>query len=181
MAQPGLRVGVLLVDDLTLVWSPTPRQESAPLGNAASQPKDRPTACCSVQILASNWLMLCLQPVPKHCHSMRRLVWSGQPKTKCKRRLDVWQNPPIPVDLARITRVFSTKLQFAGFHGQGRQVFQAQKLKVSNDYMNADIQGDLKGLVESRLRAFGDFPGRGKSKSPRSTTAMRCSTAARNG
>lgn len=25
MAQPGLRVGVLLVDDVTLVWSPTPR------------------------------------------------------------------------------------------------------------------------------------------------------------
>jgi hypothetical protein len=29
-SQPGLRMGVLRVDDLTLVWSPTPRSVEAP-------------------------------------------------------------------------------------------------------------------------------------------------------
>lgn len=43
MAQPGLRVGVLLVDDVTLVWSPTPRSvEAAPVGNAASPTERSP-------------------------------------------------------------------------------------------------------------------------------------------
>src|SRR5574344_275791 len=43
MAQPGLRVGVLLVDDVTLVWSPTPRSvEAAPLGHATTPTERSP-------------------------------------------------------------------------------------------------------------------------------------------
>jgi hypothetical protein len=74
-----------------------------------------------------------------------------------KRTLEALEkNPPIPVDLACITRVFNTKLQFAEFSVRGAK-FSKRELKVSSDYINADIQGELKGLVDSRLRAFGDF------------------------
>ena len=43
MAQPGLRIGVLLVDDVTLVWSPTPRSiERPPLGVATTPTEGSP-------------------------------------------------------------------------------------------------------------------------------------------
>lgn len=158
MAQSGLRVGVLLVDDVTLVWSPTPRSvESVPLGNAATPAKGSP-----------NGLLLGANPGEQLAHAVSAAGTETLPldaeigvevvtKDRVQKTLDgLAKNPPIPVDLARITRVFSTKLQFAEFTVRGAK-FSKRELKVSNDYMNADIQGELKGLVESRLRAFGDF------------------------
>ncbi|MEE1653863.1 MULTISPECIES: hypothetical protein [Brachymonas] len=158
MAQPGLRVGVLLVDDVTLVWSPTPRSvEAAPLGNTAA-PSER----------APNGLLLGAHPGEQLAHAVSAAGTDTLPfdaevgvevvtKERVQKTLDgLAKNPPIPVDLARITRVFSTKLQFAEFTVKGAK-FSKRELKVANDYMNADIQGELKGLVESRLRAFGDF------------------------
>ena len=158
MAQPGLRVGVLLVDDVTLVWSPTPRSvEAAPLGNATTPAERSP-----------NGLLLGANPGEQLAHAVSAAGTDTLPfdaevgvevvtKERVQKTLDgLAKNPPIPVDLARITRVFSTKLQFAEFTVKGAK-FSKRELKVANDYMNADIQGELKGLVESRLRAFGDF------------------------
>lgn len=158
MAQSGLRVGVLLVDDVTLVWSPTPRSvESAPFGKTATPAEGSP-----------NGLLLGANPGEQLAHAVSAAGTETLPldaeigvevvtKDQVQKTLDgLAKNPPIPVDLARITRVFSTKLQFAEFTVRGAK-FSKRELKVSNDYMNADIQGELKGLVESRLRAFGDF------------------------
>lgn len=158
MAQPGLRIGVLLVDDVTLVWSPTPRSvEAAPLGNAASPTERSP-----------NGLLLGANPGEQLAHAVSAAGTETLPldaeigvevvtKDRVQKTLDALaKNPPIPVDLARITRVFSTKLQFAELTVKGAK-FSKRELKVSNDYLNADIQGELKRLVESKLRAFGDF------------------------
>lgn len=158
MAQPGLRVGVLLVDDVTLVWSPTPRSvEAAPVGNAATPAAGSP-----------NGLLLGANPGEQLAHAVSAAGTETLPldaeigtvvvtKDRVQKTLEALaKNPPIPVDLARITRVFSTKLQFAEFTVRGAK-FSKRELKVSNDHMNADIQGELKGLVESKLRAFGDF------------------------
>lgn len=159
MAQPGLRVGVLLVDEITLVWSPTPRSvEPAPLGSATT----------STMSLAPNGLLLGTNPGEQLAHAVSAAGTDTLPldaeigteavsREHVKKTLEsLEKNPPIPVDLARITRVFSTKLQFAEFTVRGAK-FSRRELKVSSDYMNADIQGELKGLVESKLRAFGDF------------------------
>ena len=158
MAQPGLRVGVLLVDDATLVWSPTPRSvEAAPVGNAATPAAGSP-----------NGLLLGANPGEQLAHAVSAAGTETLPldaeigtvvvtKERVQKTLEALaKNPPIPVDLARITRVFSTKLQFAEFTVRGAK-FSKRELKVSNDHMNADIQGELKGLVDSKLRAFGDF------------------------
>lgn len=159
MAQPGLRVGVLLVDGITLVWSPTPRSvESAPSASAAT----------STVSSTPNGLLLGTNPGEQLAHAVSAAGTDTLPldaeigaevvtRERVKKTLEALaKNPPIPVDLARITRVFSTKLQFAEFTVRGAK-FSKRELKVSSDYMNADIQGELKGLVDSRLRAFGDF------------------------
>jgi len=158
MAQPGLRVGVLLADDLTLVWSPTPRSvEQAPLGNTSISTERAP-----------NGLLLGLNPGQQLAHAVfaggtEALPLNAQigvekvKKDHIQKTLDsLAKNPPIPVDLARITRVFSTKLQFAEFTVKGAK-FSKRELKVSNDDINVDVRGELKGLVESKLRAFGEF------------------------
>lgn len=158
MAQPGLRIGVLLVDDVTLVWSPTPRSvESTPLGKATTPTERSP-----------NGLLLGADPSTQLAHAVSAdgtdtLPFDAEIGTEVvtnervqKTLDDLAKNPPIPVDLARITRVFSTKLQFAEFTVKGAK-FSKRELKVSNDYMNADLPSELKGLVESRLLAFGDF------------------------
>ncbi len=158
MGQSGLRVGVLLVDDVTLVWAPTPRSvESVPLGNAATPTERSP-----------NGLLLGANPGEQLAQALSAAGTATLPldaeigveavtQDRVQKTLDgLAKNPPIPVDLARITRVFSTKLQFAEFTVRGAK-FSKRELKVSNDYINADIKGELKGLVESRLRAFGDF------------------------
>lgn len=158
LAQPGLRVGVLLVDESTLVWSPTPRSvESAPHTNAATPAHGAP-----------NGLLLGANPSAQLAHAVSAAGTDTLPfdaeigvqvvtADRVQKTLDALaKNPPIPVDLARITRVFSTKLQFAEFTVKGAK-FSKRELRISNDYLNADIQGELKGLVESKLRAFGDL------------------------
>jgi hypothetical protein len=66
------------------------------------------------------------------------------------------KNPPIPVDLARITRVFSTKLQFVEYKVT-RAKLSKMKLTVSGGLLNADAKGELEGLIESKLSAFGEM------------------------
>jgi uncharacterized protein YegP (UPF0339 family) len=63
------------------------------------------------------------------------------------------KNPPIPVDLARVTRVFSTKLQFVELKVTRAKLSQSQ-LSVPNRLLNADVKGELEGLIESTLHAF---------------------------
>lgn len=158
MAQPGLRVGVLLVDDITLVWSPTPRSvEASPSGDTASSDEGAPNGVF-IGAEAGNQLAHAVsaagtETLPFDAEIGRQVVT----RDDVNKTIDeLEKNPPIPVDLARITRVFSTKLQFVEFAVKGAK-FSKRELRIANDYFNSDIQGELKGLVDSRLRAFGEF------------------------
>ncbi|MDH4459321.1 MAG: hypothetical protein QE272_11510 [Nevskia sp.] len=66
------------------------------------------------------------------------------------------KNPPIPVDLARVTRVFSTKLQFVEFKVT-RAKLSKMKLTVASGLLNADAKDELEGLIDSKLSAFGEM------------------------
>lgn len=164
MAQPGLRLGILLVDDLTLIWSPTPRSvESAP---EHSLTVDEP--CLSPGLISPNGLMLGQHPgeqianavaadganvLPTEGEIGRNVVTQQQVQQTLN---ELEKNPPIPLDLARITRVFSTKLQFVELKVTKAKLSRSQ-LTISNKHLNADIQGELQGLIDSKLRAFSEF------------------------
>ena len=163
-AQTGLRVGLLIVDDTTLCWSPTPRSveavprtEGNPEKGVDGDPITRP-----------NGLMLGTDPknqlanavsaqgtdtLPENAEIGRKPVTPDQVRNTLT---ELELNPPIPVDLARITRVFSTKLQFVEFTVKHAKLSQLQ-LRVSNEDLNADIKGELQGLIAARVRAFGEF------------------------
>jgi len=162
-SQPGLRVGVLLVDDHTLIWSPTPRAvEATPETIDKSLP---PSAA------APNGLLLSANPGeqiaravcaegtetdPRHSEIGTRAVTPDQVAAVTKALVD---NPPIPVDLARVTRVFSTKLQFVELKVKGAKLAQRQ-IRIASDLLNADATEQLRSVLDARLRAFADFKDR---------------------
>lgn len=159
-SQPGLRVGVLLVDEQTLVWSPTPRSvEATP---------DSSIAAGHGSELAPNGLMLGIDPG----HQIAQAVCAEGTETDPRSAeigtspitpdqvaavtASLANNPPIPVDLARITRVFSTKLQFVELKVTRARLSQ-QQISLSSSLLNADASEQLRGLLDSKLKAFSEL------------------------
>jgi len=164
MSQTGLRLGILLVDDLTLVWSPTARSVEAAPGLTIAVDE----AVFSRDSISPNGLLLGQNPGEQLANAVaadgtKVLPADGEIGRSAVTHQQVQQtlielekNPPIPVDLARITRVFSTKLQFVELKVTKAKLSRSQ-LTISNKHLNADIPGELQGLIDSKLRAFGEF------------------------
>lgn len=182
-SQPGLRVGVLLSDENMMVWSPTPRSVEAPPMSQASGgdraavspppgPQAQAASLASVPAPASpvapNGLMLGANPAaqlaqavsaegtptrPQDSEIGRQAITPAQVQETAEA---LKKNPPIPVDLARVTRVFSTKLQFIEVKVT-RAKLSKMKLNVASGLLNADAKDELEGLIESKLSAFGEM------------------------
>ena len=206
-SQPGLRVGVLLSDDNTMVWSPTARSvEEAPASQAfatsadaalpgaedvgaAPAPAAPPSfaatsgappiraqtpatpvlpAAAPPAPMAPNGLMLGPNPAAQLAKAVSAEGTATRPQDSeigrkaitlaevAETAVALKKNPPIPVDLARITRVFSTKLQFVEYKVT-RAKLSKMKLTVASGLLNADAKGELEGLIESKLSAFGEM------------------------
>jgi len=164
MSQTGLRLGILLVDDLTLVWSPTARSVEAAPGLTVAEDE----AVFSRDSIAPNGLLLGQNPGEQLANAVAadgtKVLPADGEIGRCavthqqvqQTLIELEKNPPIPVDLARITRVFSTKLQFVELKVTKDRLSRSQ-LTISNKHLNADIPGELQGLIDSKLRAFGEF------------------------
>jgi len=151
-AQTGLRIGILLADDDLLVWSPTPLSVEAPLSGAGA-PNGLRLGPDPGRQLAQAAAADGSGATPADAEIGQSAVTPEQVQATL-RALD--KNPMVPVDLARITRVFSTKLEFVETEVKGAKLSQSH-LTISKDLLNSDVQGDLKGLIESRLLAFSDL------------------------
>ncbi|UHD17388.1 hypothetical protein [Thiocapsa bogorovii] len=161
--QPALRIGVLLADDRTLVWSPTPRSvEDAPeTANPSASAVDK----------APNGLFLganpgeqiaqavCAEGTDTHQRDAEIGTRAVSPERVAEVAKALADNPPIPVDLARVTRVFSTKLQFVELKVKGAKLARRQ-IRISSDLLNADASEQLRSLLDAKLRAFADFKDR---------------------
>lgn len=62
------------------------------------------------------------------------------------------QNPPAPFDLARETRVFSTKFQYVEFELRGA-AWTSREIKLSSLLLNPDVPDELQDLFETRIRS----------------------------
>lgn len=103
--QPGIRIGILIADDTTLIYSPTPL-----LIEAGSNNPDQPNAIelpSPPQELAND-VGLGSEPDFQRTVGMDSI----DPQRVDKVEEELKQNPPVKFDLARKVRVFTSHFQF---------------------------------------------------------------------
>jgi hypothetical protein len=150
--QRGLRFGVLLVDDDVLLWAPTPQSvEAAP--TEPQQPNGvrlgRDPAASLEKAIAPEGT----DTVPSAGEIGRTAVTPAEVRETIKA---LEANPVIPVALSQVTRVFSSKLQFVEIEVKHAKLSKVG-LTVPRDQLNVDVVGELRDLIDARLRAFGDI------------------------
>lgn len=146
--QEGLRIGLLVVDDVVTIWSPTPRavegerQEGQPNaivleGKVTAQLED------AVGADQSNMLVTEAQigTEPLRPEDTKQMVQALK------------ENPPAPFDLSHKTRVFSTKFQFVEFELQGAE-WTERKIKISSLLLNSDLPENLQDILETQIRPY---------------------------
>lgn len=134
--QPGLRLGVLICDDEIAVYSPTPL-----LIEAGSDRADQPNAInLGIANPLDRVLKACCAAEGETGPSAPLISVAevgAQPVTPelLQRSLkDLERLPPKPFDLARIERVYSSKLQYVDFEVTGYKLAE-RRVRVPNDLL----------------------------------------------
>lgn len=103
--HPGVRIGLLIADESTIVYSPTPL-----LVEAGSKQPDRPNA---IQLNTSPPELLRDLGLGENAGSERIIGLDAVEKGQIQElEQDLKSNPPVKFDLARKVRVFTSKFQF---------------------------------------------------------------------
>lgn len=145
--QPGIRLGVLMCDEQMLVYTPTPL-----LIEAGADTGDRPNA---LHIDTS----MTVESVARACGATSDMAASVSSVEKAEIGRQTATNhaiasslqalkeqPPKPFDLARIERVYSSKLQYVELEVKGYRLA-SRRVQISNDLL---VSNDK--TLESRLR-----------------------------
>jgi len=146
--QPGLRIGILIADDSVVIWSPIARSVEAE--RAQAQPNGlvlggSATTVCSAAMGADGTSTL---PVDAEIGSAPLKI------EELKKTVDeLKRNPPAPFDLARRTRVFSSRFQFVEFEIRGAQ-WTERKINLSGVLLNADLPEGMRDILDTQIRPF---------------------------
>lgn len=146
--QAGLRIGILIADDEVLIWSPMARsveaehQHTQPNGLVLSGP---PTEVCAAAMGAEGTSTL---PQDAEIGTEPLKVETLQETLD-----DLQRNPPVPFDLARRTRVFSSRFQFVEFEIRGAQ-WTERRINLSSVLMNADLPEELRDILDTQIRPY---------------------------
>lgn len=145
--QPGVRIGVLMCDEQMWVYSPTPL-----LIEAGADRSDQPNAICLsapaalgavAQACAAEGETSAAIRLPQQAEIGKHVATPQIIENSLK---DLQRQPPKPFDLARIERVYSSKLQYVDLEVTGYRLT-TRRVQVPNDL----LVGNDKTL-ETRLR-----------------------------
>lgn len=142
--QPGIRVGLVVADDMLVVFSPTPR-----LIEAGSSLDSKPNAI----VLEGNAARAVEHAVgadnsgvaPADAEIGLSAVTPDDVKAVHD---DLKKVPPAQFNLARRTRVFSSRLQFVELKSKGLR-FSQQRTRLPRDLMQADAREGLADELET--------------------------------
>jgi len=152
--EPGVRICVIIVDDQTFVFSPTPRLLEAPPGTAPTLEMTPPRA---------NGIVLSKPPamlesdlgINSSGNSPRTLGVEAMKPEKLESVVrDLKTNPPKSFDLARAVNVYNAKIQFVEFKVEGCRLSQ-HKARVpkhllqvikGNDALSKKIENSIQLL-----------------------------------
>ena len=179
-SQPGLRIGILLSDDAVLVWSPTPRAVEGQRGAGEANGVDLGAAIEAAPRVKSSEDRLRIptdelaSPTAILSDAIRNAVAADDtdvilsqaeigraaltPEQVTATLEILKKNPPAPFDLARKTRVFSTKFQFVEAKLRGAQ-WTNREIKLSSLLLNPDVPDELQDLFETRIKPFSSLAG----------------------
>jgi len=133
--QPGVRIGLLIADKTTIVYSPTPL-----LIEAGSKQPERPNA-----IQLSSPPNEITEEIGLGCSDqVEQLIGKREIELKDiqKTEYDLKTNPPVKFDLARKVRVFISKFQFVEFEMSGCYISR-KKVPISSDLVGLAKETNL--------------------------------------
>jgi hypothetical protein len=140
--SPGVRLGLLIADEVVIVWSPTPR----------SIENDRREG-------EPNAVVIGVDKVDKSLadHFEEHLKESNNEHVDPDKLRDTLNglkdDPPEPFDLTRKVRVFSSKFQFVETELKGAEWIK-RRIRISSLLINADLSDDLRDLLDTQVLPF---------------------------
>jgi hypothetical protein len=146
--QRGVRIGLLIVDEQLVIWSPTPKAVEA--DREPDQPNGIVLSASAVDEVEAAVVVDPRQPgSPQPEIGKEPLAEEDLAKTVA----ELEHNPPVPFDLARRTRVFASRFQFVETELRGAEWTQ-RRVKVSSILLNADLPESLQDVLETHVRPF---------------------------
>jgi hypothetical protein len=150
--QEGIRTGILIVDDEVLVWSPTPlsievhpqKNEMANGVLLSKNPSEQIAIAMAAEGTETSFDM----------SEVAVNVISDQDIAETKEKIE--KNPPVPVDLARATKVFNSKLQFIEVEMKN-VILSRRQFKIPAELLNADVNEELSQLLDTKIKALADL------------------------
>jgi hypothetical protein len=133
--EKGVRISVVIADDQTFVFAPTPRQLEAPPEDAISPSTTHPKANGIVLSKPPENLQQDLGAGPDKSAERTVGLEAVKPDKVAAISRDLKQNPPKAFDLARAVNVYNATIQFVEFKVEGCQLSQ-HKARLPKDLLH---------------------------------------------
>lgn len=146
--QPGIRLGLLITDNSTLIYSPTPL-----LIEAGSKTPDKPNGIC----LANQNLLAVEQACGVGGDVLHREVGMDPAKTPDIKKVkdDLDRNPPKKFDVSRAERIFNSRIQYVEFTFEEYRLSQ-KTVPIPPSLMGITDNRELLTRWKNNFRLFND-------------------------
>ena len=140
--RPGVRLGLLIADEVVIVWSPTPQAVED------DRKPDEPNAVVLGAEVTDESLA---DQIDENLKTER--TDPAQPETLDATIRRLQEDPPEPFDLTRKVRVFSSKFQFVETELQGAE-WTKRKVRISSLLINSDLSEDLQDILDTQILPY---------------------------
>lgn len=145
--HPGIRLCLLVADDETLIWTPSPLMFEPPRG------KDEPNGL--------RLTVATLEQIPEalgiSVDGSALLAEVGTRSFASKQVDEIVESikavPPAPFDLSRLSRVFSSKFQFVETEVKGAE-FMRREIRLDSLIVNSDAPEALRSILQTTIKPF---------------------------
>ncbi len=145
--QPGVRIALLIADDITLFYAPSPL-----LIEGGSDTQVRPNAVKLNLVPPEIASDVGIDKVGGSAHVGMKLV---SPEKIMETSNDLVRNPPLKFDIARKVRVFNAQIEFVEFELRGHQIGK-RKVNIPSDLLGLAKDEKTKKLLHSSFQLIDD-------------------------
>lgn len=144
--QPGLRIGLIVSDNVTMIFSPTPL-----LIEAGSKTHEKPNAVI-IRGSTANQIAAATGNDANAPPTKQEIGAEPVRQTEIAQTLaNLSDNPPQPFDIARALRVFTSKVQYVEFEATGYKL-ERKVVPLPPELMDVDDSA-LRDQMTSRIRS----------------------------